>query len=360
MTAARRLGIVCDLSIESGAGHLMRSAALAEEFIRNGWTVSFACDTSGVAIAASRLQTLGAHSTAVHSNRSAYLQWFEQGRFDAVLVDSYELNPVVSEVLTSRVTTFAFIDGSARGQSAHIYVDQNYGAQNLQWPRTDTPSTQANRLAGVRYTAVRDDVVSLRESAPISTGARRRGTNTTGGLQVTVVMGGTDPRHLTPPIAEQLAATGIALDVSLVTAQLTQQELDTLVLPLANSASSYRAITPNPNIAELLASSDAVISATGSITWELCCLGTPLAGVAVTDNQQPTYRGLVADGIVAGLGDVSAYSPDKIAAGGILDDDSLRAFLTDLKLRNELAARGYDLVDGLGKHRIYQAVTAIL
>jgi spore coat polysaccharide biosynthesis predicted glycosyltransferase SpsG len=358
MTAARRLGIVCDLSIASGTGHLMRSAALAEEFIRNGWTVSFVCDTSVIPMAAERIRSLGAVSKVLGTDPSEYVRWCQNERFDAVLIDSYRADPAISQALTREVATLAFIDGPTRGQSAHLYIDQNYGAQDVPWPQPGTACPDAIRLAGVKYAVIRDDVVALRSpSGPNEIGTPMSAAASPA-LHLVVVMGGTDPRALMSPIVDQLANSRVPIEVSVVTAAISQNELDALTANARNPLSSFRAVMPTPNFASLLSGSDAVITAMGSTTWELCCLGKPIAGVAVAENQQPTYRGLVNAGIIAGLGDVSHYSPTRIGAGNILDSAELGTFLSEGARRARLARSSYGLVDGLGKRRIYETFTS--
>jgi spore coat polysaccharide biosynthesis predicted glycosyltransferase SpsG len=110
-------------------------------------------------------------------------------------------------------------------------------------------------------------------------------------------------------------------------------------------------IDPTDELPKLLADADLVVSASGTSTWELLCLGLPAALVWVVDNQILGYERTIARGLAAGLGHLpSLPSPAAVA--------TLRQLLTDPVERAALAVRGWAAVDGQGVARVADALLA--
>jgi RimJ/RimL family protein N-acetyltransferase len=94
---------------------------------------------------------------------------------------------------------------------------------------------------------------------------------------------------------------------------------------------------------------DLVVSAAGTSVWELCCLGVPTALVCVADNQEAGYRRVLERGAAVGLGSaVPGLDHDAAVA-------TLQQVLGDRALREQLAAAGPRLVDGLGAWRVVRS-----
>jgi spore coat polysaccharide biosynthesis predicted glycosyltransferase SpsG len=122
------------------------------------------------------------------------------------------------------------------------------------------------------------------------------------------------------------------------------------VVPAAGQR--FDIIEPTDDLPKILAGADLVVSASGTSTWELLCLGLPAALVWVVDNQIQGYGRTVAHGYAAGLGRL-----------GRLDDtavDVLRDLLTSPGARAALAARAWSAVDGRGVERVADALLATL
>jgi spore coat polysaccharide biosynthesis predicted glycosyltransferase SpsG len=113
-------------------------------------------------------------------------------------------------------------------------------------------------------------------------------------------------------------------------------------------------ITPTDRLPELLAGADLVLSASGTSTWELLCLGLPAALVWVVDNQILGYERTTARGLAAGLGHLPALTEAGIEAGAAVD--LVRSLLISPGARAALAARAWAAVDGLGTARVAEAL----
>ncbi|WLR96184.1 UDP-2,4-diacetamido-2,4,6-trideoxy-beta-L-altropyranose hydrolase [Shinella sumterensis] len=110
--------------------------------------------------------------------------------------------------------------------------------------------------------------------------------------------------------------------------------------PLAN----LRFHSKLPTLAPLMASADLAIGASGTSSWERCCLGLPGVVVTVAENQEPIAEELARLGIVVNLGNADGLTKEKFVI-------ALKPLLTE-KLDASWSARCLALVDGRGAERI--------
>jgi spore coat polysaccharide biosynthesis predicted glycosyltransferase SpsG len=114
-------------------------------------------------------------------------------------------------------------------------------------------------------------------------------------------------------------------------------------------------IGPTSRLAAEVVASDLVVSASGTSTRELLCLGAVAGLVCVVDNQVMGYRRTVATGAAAGIGVLSELGRDPARAAPVL-----RRLLTDAAERSRLAAAGWRLVDGKGRARVADALLGLV
>ncbi|ACZ84195.1 PseG/SpsG family protein [Streptosporangium roseum] len=156
----RRVGIRCDAGVGRGVGHLMRCLALAEELRERRLEVVVLGDMGGLEWAAEQLARRGLRLLPGPGDAAAMVRAVRRLALDAVVVDSYDLDPRCSGALRQAgVRVLAVVDDDDRGQDADIYLDQNLGAER----RAGRVPSGSIRLAGVRYALLRDDVRRLRQ-----------------------------------------------------------------------------------------------------------------------------------------------------------------------------------------------------
>jgi spore coat polysaccharide biosynthesis predicted glycosyltransferase SpsG len=324
----------------------MRCVALAEELAARGVAVHVLGDLGDLAWAEAQLASRGLPRHPAPADAAGLVAAADRLGLDALVVDSYQLPPAHSAAVraTGR-TVLAMVDGDLRGQLADIYVDQNLDAELT----TPTLPAGATRLAGLDYALLRVAVRRLRPAHAPQLGQ-------SGMPRVVAFFGGTDAFRAAPTIARLLIRTGAAFDAVVVAADdLLRDEL----LALApGPAQRIEVIAPTDELHKLLTDADLVVSASGTSTWELLCLGRPAALVWVVDNQILGYERTVARGLVAGLGRLSTLDTSSCAAEAAVA--VLRRLLTDPPARVALAARAWAAVDGRGAERVADALLARL
>ncbi|MET0426031.1 MAG: spore coat protein [Actinoplanes sp.] len=329
------VGIRCDAGPRTGVGHLVRCVALAEELVSRGVGVRFLSDLGGLDWAEAQLTQRGLPWHPPPFDEVGLVAAADRLGLDALVVDSYTLPPQHSAaVRRSGRTVLAIVDGDPRGQTADIYVDQNLDAAIL--ADDDTIG-----LAGLDYALLRSSVRQLRPlHAPVHASPRTP--------KVVAFFGGTDAFRAAPQIAALLARTGVAFDATVVAAdESLRREL--LAVP-AGPGQRFEVIAPTDELPKLLAGADLAVSASGTSTWELLCLGLASALVWVVDNQIQGYERTIANGYAAGLGRLGGPDEQAIAV--------LRELLTSPGSRTALATRAWSAVDGLGVERVADALLA--
>ncbi|GGQ74793.1 PseG/SpsG family protein [Couchioplanes azureus] len=341
---APRVGIRCDAGPRTGVGHLVRCVALAEELTARGAEVHFLGDLGGLAWAETQLTTRGLPRHPPPPTATALLAVTGRLGLDALVVDSYRLPPAHSAAVraTGR-PVLAVVDGELRGQHADVYVDQNLDAE-LTAPALPRGAT---RLAGLEYALLRRGVRQLRPASPRRPDATRT-------PRVVAFFGGTDAFRAAPVIGRLLVRTGAAFEAAVVAADAGLR--GELLALTPGPGQRIDVIAPTDRLPELLAGADLAVSASGTATWELLCLGVPAAVVRVVDNQIHGYERTVARGFASGLGHLPALRPPGAAADTATR--VLRGLLTDPAARGGLAARAWAAIDGRGTERVADALLA--
>jgi spore coat polysaccharide biosynthesis predicted glycosyltransferase SpsG len=340
------VGIRCDAGARTGVGHLVRCVALAEELLARGLSVHFLSDLGGLEWAAQQLTSRGLPWHPAPFETVGLLAAADRLGLDAVIIDSYDVPAEQSAALrTSGRAVVAIVDGDLRGQDADIFVDQNLDAE-LRHPPLPAGAV---RLAGLNYALLRRVVRELRPVTPPSAASTRT-------PKVVAFFGGTDAYRAAPVVGELLARTGMDCAATIVAAD-DSLRTDLLAIP-TEAGQRFDIIAPTDDLPKLLADADLVISASGTSTWELLCLGRPAALVWVVDNQIIGYGRTTARGLAAGLGHLPDLSGRTIPAATAVD--RLRKLLVSPAARAELAERAWSAVDGGGTARVAEALANVL
>ncbi|HEU4424192.1 MAG TPA: spore coat protein [Pilimelia sp.] len=336
----------CDGGPTTGVGHVIRSIALAEEFAARGATVTFLSNLGDVPWVRRQLTDRGFPVVPGPATAGDMLAAVEAYDLDLVVIDSYVLDPACGAALREAgVPVVSIVDGDTRGQIADLYVDQNLDAELI--PVSLPPG--AGRLAGLRYALLRDSVRAQRPAAP-------RNAAGTGVPQVLCFFGGTDAYGAAPILVRLLAETRRPFAATVVAGR---PDLAAVLAGIETGAGqSVAVIEPTDRLPALIATADLVVSASGTSTWELLCLGAPAAMVWVVDNQRLGFDRVVARGLAVGLGRL-----EELAASGTAAEVAVRALrelLARPDLRASLSVRAWSAVDGRGRVRVTDAALGLI
>lgn len=344
--------VLCDAGPRLGVGHVMRCLALAEELVARGIAVTLVADLAEVPWVADQVRRRGVEilPPVGEDPVAARIELVRALAPSAVVVDSYLLPSRFYDTLYAAGAThgwrvLALIDGDPADRVADLYLDQNIGAEHDDWPIPDF----ARRLAGLDYALLRGEVTALRPAAPRSEGAGEAGA----APRVLAFFGGTDAYAVAPRTAELLVATGTAWEATVVAATpAIRAALDQITTA---PGQRLTVIEPTDDLPALVTAADVVVSAAGTSSWELLCLGAAAAFVCVADNQRASYRRIIEERLGVGLGTVAdlGTAPSGPARA------ALAALLTDPERRASLRRAAWSRVDGRGRMRVADALLSV-
>lgn len=322
----------------TGVGHVMRALTLAEEAVSAGHEVLLAGEIAGDFLRRRCREVGGLDVEPLTRGDVAGLRRLvERVDPDVVHLDTYDDVDLGEWRGPRRPLLSSIEDGGYGRRAADLLVDPNLGAEGE--PRPGAGG--AVLLRGVRFAPIRRSVTGRRGTYAVRPRAHR----------VLVVMGGTDPVGLTAPCLDLLGRTGLELEVTAVVPDPAAAERCTAVAA-RHPGLTASLVAPLEDLPGVALEHDLVVSAAGTTSWELCCLGVPAALVCAVDNQRAGYDRLVAAGAVLGLGDAVSLVEEPPV-------ERLCALLADADARRALSGAAAALVDGRGAWRLVRAWEAL-
>jgi spore coat polysaccharide biosynthesis predicted glycosyltransferase SpsG len=316
-TKLRHALIVCDSNREYGSGHVMRCITLGISLQKVGFKVELVCFEIPEALS-ERAESFGLQVMKRNTHQAEIaiaaevIELTNPG--DLVVFDGYYFDQqAIAEVHRSKRFVVVIDDnGDLAECTASLILNQNLHA-NEEMYRSNTSDPKL--LLGCDWALIRPEIVAARESQNLQ---GRRG--------IFIAMGGTDPLGITPEISSRLIKqTG--LKVVAAGGFLGQSSL-------------------NPTeMAEEMAHSQIGVIACGTTTWEALCLGLPLVGVVVADNQIQVAQSLQENK----LGDFIDCR-NEVDVASILKATTV--LLQDKLRSEEISLRARALVDGKGAQRV--------
>ena len=289
-----------DASLNMGTGHVMRCLTLAQVLKENGANVEFICRKhEGNLIVKIRSSGFVVHELKVFEEtevdtKLAHSHWLgatqqqdaddcieilKAEKSDWLIVDHYALDEEWQKKLKPYYEKLMVIDDLAdRKHQCDILLDQNFGRSSKDYEILTLKSTKL--LMGPKYALLRPEFEKLRQYSL----DRRKKANF---KSLLINMGGTDPDNITEKVIEKLQAANLPKNVIItIVMGKTAPHLQS-VKRCASELPYYSEVKVDiDNMAEIMANADIAIGASGSTTWERCCLGVPTLQLIAAYNQE--------------------------------------------------------------------------
>jgi spore coat polysaccharide biosynthesis predicted glycosyltransferase SpsG len=311
-----------DASQSIGAGHVMRSSAIAEELIARGEEVVFIGQTSELPWVEERISSLG--FTHVYTESNDFIPKCET---DVLLLDTYKIH-INDKFLEPKnwLHIIAIVDE----------LTPNYRCTLRIHPGLDSywvGSSKVPILAGPKY-------IPFRSSLSKNMHKVNQEPHT---FKIAVVGGGSDPFGLVHKVANILVTISEEFEVYLFSNTTPDPVLD----------SRFHYIEVGHLLDELTKSVDLVLTTASTSSLEFMARGLCVGVVCVIDNQEQYYKAIGNLGVAAQLGIRTMDNHWE------LDKEKICSLITSRQLRESLLANAAGLIDFKGASRIVDEITKL-
>ena len=223
---------------------------------------------------------------------------------DWLIVDHYSLDWEWENTMRTVASRILVIDDlDDRRHDCELLLNQNLLSDSNHPYRALLPPNGVP-LLGPHYALLQPEYTELQPRTPPRSGPLRR---------LLIYFGGADSNNL----------TGITLTAVLAKSR-SDMTIDVVINPDGPHADSLRDRTRGnprvflheriPSLAGLMVQADLAIGASGTTSWERCCLGLPSLVITLADNQRPIAAALSEQGAVRWLGHWDELNPEEISA----------------------------------------------
>jgi UDP-2,4-diacetamido-2,4,6-trideoxy-beta-L-altropyranose hydrolase len=237
-----------------------------------------------------------------------------------------------------RVILLCFDDGMKIHYECDFLIDQNLNAEKK--PHLTPPYAQ--QLLGPKYTMIRDEIFTLRQS-PTERMAE--------GFQFLVTLGGSDRWGHSLKAIEAARMTNIKFELHVVVGS-QWPHLDKAKRLIGNHPRIHLCEDPS-FFPQLLSRADVALCGGGSTTYELAYLGVPMMTTSLVPHQVEIARAWEEKGIAEYLGPAESLTPEKL----------LERILYWMERDQELENRGIaaqKIIDGRGKFRVLERTAKLI
>jgi spore coat polysaccharide biosynthesis predicted glycosyltransferase SpsG len=261
---------------------------------------------------------------------------FESFSPDLVIVDSYRIEATCISNVSEHFRVMAIVDFDTRGIKADMFLDPNFNSENLNW----LDSSDSIVLAGSNFALIRNEVLAQKRNEPWHFVDETP--------KLLCVMGGSDPTGTIVQISKALNLVQTPFEATLIVNDKWMPQVSEIVE--YNPAISLK--SPTIDLPTLYGQADLVISAAGSSSWELCTIGKPSILIGVADNQHLPLKQISEANLALTL-DKHVLSNSELIDAIV---SNLTALLSDSNLRETISTNSMLQFDGLGIHRVVDAI----
>ncbi len=324
----KKVTLLADGGPGVGYGHLARSTLLGHELLRRDIQVRLVTEPG--ASTSPQLRSWQRDTTFLATSHDTF--WYEilDDQPDWLVIDSYRIRKdQVESSCQEEVRTLVFWDHESPPPAADLVVDASPA-------RLIAEPAKKHCLYGPKFALL-----------PVETSSSDRVVANTVN-QVLVTFGGTDQSHLLPDVLEYVRRSFPLAQVEIAAAgwvKLAEKVVD----------SDHETIVlhgPLPSLEPLIATSDLAICAAGQTSFQLARAGVPGILIALADNQRPNHAGWIKSGVFLDGGNwTEGITREKL--------ETALNQIQEKGVREDLSARGKELVDGKGAERIVDAMMEV-
>ncbi len=356
-----------DASQTIGSGHAMRCLSLANELKKRGIKVTlFSAILEPFMV--NKIQNAG-HSVVILPEvtdpspaGTDYGHWLgvsegqdaarfiaaaakiPPGDLQAVVVDHYGIGEAWERPVAAALDApiFAIDDLSNRAHHCAALIDTTYGKSAADYAGLIPDNAQT--YIGPDYALLRPDFAAARPASL----ARRDQIFADGGpvQNILIAMGGVDQGNLTTQILtaieERCAAANVHIHILIGGAFAHMGALKSAMIQSPAKTRLHHNIS---DVAALLSEMDLCIGASGSSTWERCCLGLPTINLVIADNQTTIADKLTRAGAIVDGGTADEFN------AAVFNAQIFTPLLSDTAKLQTLSQNSRDICDGRGVTR---------
>lgn len=311
-----------DASKSMGAGHVMRSSAIAEELISRGNNVIFVGRISNLPWVEEQIASLG--FSQVYSDTYDFKS---NPKSDVLILDSYDIeetDPFVAQQNWCHIV--AIVDEITPQYACDLRIHPGLDSK---W----TGNSDTRILSGPKYIPIRSSLI----------GGKKSVVGESNKLKIAVIAGGSDPYGLVNEIAKILVNFSEEFTVYLFSNSIADSNLD----------SRFCYIEIGNRFQELTNHADLILTTASTSSLEFLARELCVGVACVVDNQKQNYETLGELGVAAqfGIRHVNNYWE--------LDKEKIHSLITSSELRGDLLAKSRGLIDFGGARRIVDAITTL-
>lgn len=309
-----------DASLSIGAGHVMRSSAIAEELISRGEDVIFVGHIRDLDWVEARIASLG--FSQIHSDPAKFNSNPDS---DVLILDSYEIEINNSFITLEKwLHIIAIVDDLT---PTYVCTLRIHPGLDDKW----TGNSRTPILAGPKYIPFRS---TLATNLYLNSYEKHV-------LKIAVVAGGSDPYGLVNEIARTLAKIPEMFEVYL----FSRSNLDSVF------DSRFHIVQVGQQLDELTRNADLILTTASTSSLEFLARGHCVGVVRAVDNQNQYYKSLGELGVATQLGYRTSDNNWE------LEEQKIITLVTSSELRQKLKACAMGLIDFNGASRIVDAIT---
>lgn len=313
-----------------GYGHLVRSGALAEELLSRGHGVTYAT-TTPENVREMCPEAVDTVELPKRGDPEPFVAWLDTEPPDIVFTDAYPVDTDYQRAVRDRVPLVVMQDDARHAVCADVFVNGNVYALELGYRFVGDPPVTC---LGTDYLLVRPDVRRIASNTSIVREDLGR---------VLLTMGGSDVGNFMPTLVRLLSGLPAIVEVIVGPGFENESEINDAV---KSADGEFKLVHDPPDLPQRMWNADLAVTATGTTTYELLALGTPVIGIPQVPNQVPIAKELA--------------SRDAIVAVDPENASELYSYVTELlddyKRRRELQMRGRELVDCHGPIRVLETI----